>query len=99
MSKNIVVLSDGTGQDGGVGYNTNIYKTFNVIENRTKNQIVFYDPGLGTAGAELLQQITGYGISKNIKDCYKFIFENYESGDQIYLLGFSRGGSYGKKPL
>lgn len=93
MSKNIVVLSDGTGQEGGVGYNTNIYKIFNIIEDRTKNQIAFYDPGLGTAGAELLQQVTGYGISKNIKDCYKFIFENYESGDQIYLLGFSRGAA------
>lgn len=93
MPKNIVVLSDGTGQEGGVGYNTNIYKTFNIIKDRTDNQIVFYDPGLGTAGAELVQQITGYGISKNIQDCYTFIFEHFESGDQIYLLGFSRGAA------
>jgi len=93
MSKNIVVLSDGTGQEGGVGYNTNIYKIFNIIEDRTPRQIVFYDPGLGTAGAELLKQVTGYGISKNIQDCYKFIFEHYESGDQIYLIGFSRGAA------
>lgn len=93
MAKNIVVLSDGTGQEGGVGYNTNIYKIFNIIEDRTPSQIVFYDPGLGTAGAELLKQVTGYGISKNIRDCYKFIFEHFESGDQIYLLGFSRGAA------
>ena len=25
MSKNIVVLSDGTGQDGGTGHDSNIY--------------------------------------------------------------------------
>ncbi len=31
MSKNIVVLSDGTGQEGGVGNNTNIYKIFNLL--------------------------------------------------------------------
>ena len=26
--KNVVVFSDGTGQEGGVGSNTNIYKLF-----------------------------------------------------------------------
>ncbi|MGB1801288.1 MAG: DUF2235 domain-containing protein, partial [Gammaproteobacteria bacterium] len=35
----------------------------------------------------------GMGISKNIKECYEFIFNNYEAGDQIYLFGFSRGAT------
>jgi len=30
MGKNIVVFSDGTGQEGGVGANTNVYKLFNL---------------------------------------------------------------------
>ena len=46
--KNIVVFSDGTGQDGGSGHNTNVYKTFNLILDRSADQISFYDPGLGT---------------------------------------------------
>ena len=56
MPKNIVVFSDGTGQEGGKGFNTNIYKIFNMIEDRTSRQIVFYDPGLGT---DRMNKITG----------------------------------------
>lgn len=93
MAKNIVILSDGTGQMGGEGHNTNIYKIFNTIENRTPQQVIYYDPGIGTGGAELIRQISGYGISKNILDCYRFLFEQYEAGDRIYLLGFSRGAA------
>lgn len=93
MARNIVVLSDGTGQEGGKGENTNVYKLFNMIEDRTRNQIAFYDPGLGTRGAKLMGMASGFGVSKNIKDCYSFIFEHYEAGDRIYLLGFSRGAA------
>ena len=57
MAKNIVVFSDGTGQDGGVRPDqrlSNIYKLFrasrigplNVID--PAQQVAFYDPGLGT---------------------------------------------------
>jgi uncharacterized protein (DUF2235 family) len=93
MAKNIIILSDGTGQEGGVGVNSNIYRIFNIIEDRTDEQIVYYDPGLGTNYSKWLGLISGYGISKNIKDCYRFLFENFESGDQIFLLGFSRGAA------
>lgn len=93
MSKNIVILSDGTGQEGGIGFNTNVYKIFNIIEDRTEEQIVYYDPGLGTHDSGFLGMLSGYGISKNIKDCYRFLFKNYKSGDNIYLIGFSRGAA------
>jgi len=93
MPKNIVIFSDGTGQEGGKGHNSNIYKLFNVIEDRTKNQISFYDRGLGTGWRKLSGNIAGAGISKNILECYTFIFEHYEAGDQIYLFGFSRGAA------
>jgi len=93
VSKNIVVFSDGTGQEGGKGANTNIYKLFNMIEDRTARQISFYDAGLGTGLRKVSGNISGVGISKNIRECYTFIFENYEAGDQIYLFGFSRGAA------
>ncbi|WP_138432062.1 DUF2235 domain-containing protein [Fodinibius saliphilus] len=93
MPKNIVILSDGTGQEGGVGHNTNVYKIFNIIEDRTEDQIVYYDPGLGTHDSGLLGMLSGFGISKNIKDCYRFLFENFEAGDKIFLIGFSRGAA------
>jgi uncharacterized protein (DUF2235 family) len=93
MAKNIVIFSDGTGQEGGVGANTNVYKLFNMVENRTPNQIAFYDRGLGTGFRKFSGNLGGAGVTKNILDCYKFIFENFEAGDQIYLIGFSRGAA------
>ena len=74
MAKNIVVFSDGTGQEGGKKNNTNIYKIFNMIEDRTSRQIAFYDPGLGTGMLKITGNISGMGISRNIQQCYKFIF-------------------------
>jgi len=93
MPKNIVIFSDGTGQEGGKGNNTNVYKLFNMIEDRTQNQISFYDRGLGTGWRKITGNISGMGISQNIYECYQFIFENYMAGDNIFLFGFSRGAT------
>ncbi len=93
MPKNIVVFSDGTGQEGGKLYNTNVYKLFNMVLDRSPEQIAFYDRGLGTGWRKVLGNAAGMGISKNIRDCYQFIFENYVAGDKIYLFGFSRGAA------
>ncbi len=91
MAKNIVIFSDGTGQEGGKKNNTNVYKLFNMIEDRSSRQIAFYDRGLGTGFRKLTGSAAGRGISKNIRECYEFLFENYQSRDQVYLFGFSRG--------
>ena len=93
MSKNIVVLSDGTAQEGGRGRDTNVYKLFKMLENRTPEQVVFYDPGLGTDWRKLTGNAGGMGISKNIRQCYSFIFEHFEAGDRLFLFGFSRGAA------
>ena len=90
--KNIVVFSDGTGQEGGEGNNTNVYKLFNMIEDRTKAQIAFYDAGIGI-GWRKLSAMSGMGITKNILECYQFISDHYQCGDRIFLFGFSRGAT------
>jgi uncharacterized protein (DUF2235 family) len=57
MPKNIVVYSDGTGQDGGVRPEqrvSNVYKMYRASQTGPDNpidpteQVAFYDPGLGT---------------------------------------------------
>lgn len=93
MGKNIIVLSDGTAQEGGKGNNTNIYKLFNMLLDRTDDQVVFYDPGLGTGFNKISGNVSGAGISRNLKQCYQFIFDNYQAGDHIFLFGFSRGAA------
>ena len=112
MPKNIVVFSDGTGQDGGARPEqriSNIYKMYRISRDHADTaidptqQVVFYDPGLGTdIGAtaltgpvrvvqKLLGSVTGAGIKRNIADCYEFLVNHYQPGDRIYLFGFSRG--------
>lgn len=93
MPKNIVVLSDGTGQEGGRGHDTNIYKLFRMLEDRTDRQVVFYDQGLGTDWRKVTGNAFGAGFSVNIQQCYRFIYDHYEAGDKIFLLGFSRGAA------
>lgn len=93
MPKNIVVLSDGTGQEGGKGHDTNVYKLFRMLEDRTEQQVVFYDEGLGTDWRKVSGNIAGAGMRKNILQCYQFVYENYNAGDKIFLFGFSRGAA------
>ena len=93
MPKNIVVLSDGTGQEGGKEYkhDSNVHKLFRMLENRTSRQVVFYDRGLGTNWLRITGNAFGAGFSRNVLECYDFIFQNYQAGDRVYLFGFSRG--------
>ena len=83
MGKNIVVFSDGTNQDGGRGYNSNVYKLFNMIEDRTDRQVAFYDRGLGTGWRKVTGNAFGAGISHNILECYEFIFSEFQAGDVL----------------
>ena len=112
MAKNIIIFSDGTGQDGGVRAEqrlSNIYKMYRAcrVSPETiidpKDQVAFYDPGLGTETTatgmtglvrwtqKTLASVSGRGITTNIVDCYEFLINHYEPGDRIFLFGFSRG--------
>lgn len=70
-----------------------------------RRQVAYYDPGIGTLAADdqvrvtlwqrvklILSMATGLGFSRNVVDCYEAILRLYETGDRIYLFGFSRGG-------
>ena len=69
-------------------------------------QLVFYDPGVGNPGelpgATLWDSLTRYGerlaglgfgrgVYENMAECYQFLMQHYQAGDQIYIFGFSRG--------
>jgi uncharacterized protein (DUF2235 family) len=58
------------------------------------SQIVFYHPGIGTDGGledKIIGGATGATISAHISECYGFICDNWQVGDEIFLFGFSRG--------
>lgn len=101
--KNIVICSDGTGNEYCEN-NTNVVETYTITE-KTADQVVFYDPGVGTGGWEYMEgkkpgdnslkslsdQATGEGLQENVNDAYEYLMETYEEGDRIFLFGFSRG--------
>jgi len=93
-NKKLIVCSDGTWQEINVTYPTNVAKIKAAIEAvKSPDQKVFYDAGVGTRNkiAKLFGGAFGWGLKKNIKDCYNFLCDNYEQGSGIYLFGFSRG--------
>jgi uncharacterized protein (DUF2235 family) len=91
--KNIVVLADGAGQKGGRGHNTNIYRMYTMLVDRTPEQVVFYDAGVGTGRRKVTGNATGRGFGQKVRNAYEFIFEQYQIGDRIFLMGFSRGAA------
>jgi uncharacterized protein (DUF2235 family) len=81
---------------------TNVYKFSQVLmdgdvvdsQGNLWEQVHTYFTGLGTSQYRMLGGLFGYGISGQIKSAYKYICKRYrDEKDQIWLLGFSRGGS------
>ncbi|CAD6887922.1 unnamed protein product [Tilletia controversa] len=57
-------------------------------------QISFYQDGVGTSDgllANIIAGATGVGLADNLIEAYSFLVDNYNDGDEIFLVGFSRG--------
>jgi len=92
--KRIVVCSDGTWNDPHDEIPTNVLRIARAVRPEDEHgvqQIVFYDWGVGSYQHKLRGGVSGLGIMKNIQDGYRFIVQNHDPGDEIFLFGFSRG--------
>jgi hypothetical protein len=53
----------------------------------------FYERGVGTGPG--LDRLTGgalgWGLGQNVRRAYKFLSQNYRTGSEIFVFGFSRG--------
>jgi uncharacterized protein (DUF2235 family) len=97
--KNIILCLDGTGNEYGKNI-TNVVETY-ILSQKTDNQIVYYDPGIGTGGylydentgklRAAYDKATGTGVHKNVEQAYLYLMEKYRAGDRVYIFGFSRG--------
>ena len=97
--KRLVVLFDGTwNKPGNEDETTNVVKLHRVIPDADAQgvrQLVHYVVGIATE--DLGPQLTfaigaiGFGVGDRIRRGYTFLCENYEDGDEIYVIGFSRG--------
>ncbi len=111
-ARNIVLFSDGTGNSSGKLFKTNVWRMYEAVDlgpisTSDREQIAFYDDGVGTSGLKpiaLLGGIFGQGLKRNVLDIYKFACRSYkpsegqepnvdreDKGDLIYSFGFSRG--------
>lgn len=104
---NIVICCDGTrGKYDSEDKNTNVVRLFERLGPDGPDQISYYDPGVGTysplrsVGMGMLDKlaasisgvgITSEGIDNNIEQAYRYLMDYYNSGDRIFLFGYSRG--------
>ena len=92
-----ILLHDGTWQKSDQNNPTNIalfQKCLKDIGEDSVPQKVQYYSGVGVKGGWLKRAwngVTGGDIDNIIKDSLSYIAENYEEGDEIVLLGYSRG--------
>jgi uncharacterized protein (DUF2235 family) len=98
----LVISCDGTWntadqQDGGVSTATNVVRLHSCVAEQGANgveQKKYYHPGVGTDPGllnRLLGGGLGLGLDRNIQSAYAWLCRNYQSGDTLFLFGFSRG--------
>jgi len=95
MSRNIILLSDGTGNSAAKVWRTNVWRTFESLDLSGSDQVAFYDDGVGTSSFKpwaVLGGAFGFGLKRNVIEIYKFACRNYRGdGDRFFGFGFSRG--------
>jgi uncharacterized protein (DUF2235 family) len=104
IPRNLVVLSDGTGNGAGAFWKTNVWRLYQALDvaecpkrvagKDVPRQIAWYDDGVGTSSFRplaLLGGAVGWGLKRNVLDLYTFLCRNYRPHDRIYGFGFSRG--------
>ncbi len=98
--RNIVLLSDGTGNSSASLFKTNVRRIYEALDladprdPRHPRQFAYYDDGVGTSSFRplaILGGAFGYGLARNVRDLYAFLCRTYRPGDRIYAFGFSRG--------
>ena len=104
--KNIVVCCDGTRAEYGESNdNTNVVRLFERLGSDGEGQVSYYDPGVGTYSPlrgpirrgldKLAMAISGSGVDTNVQEAYRYLMDNYQQGDRLYLFGYSRGCAHG----
>ncbi|WP_017935979.1 DUF2235 domain-containing protein [Nocardioides sp. Iso805N] len=97
--KRLVVCCDGTWNKPDSENVTNVEKIARTVQTDPSAtggvyQLVYYISGVGAGSYEadrLLGGAFGLGLFHNVIACYRFLAQNYQPGDEIFIIGFSRG--------
>ncbi|KAG1732689.1 uncharacterized protein EDB91DRAFT_1057950 [Suillus paluster] len=101
--RNLVVCIDGSSNRFGLR-NTNVVELYSQLV-KSESQLTYYNSGVGTQARPTWRFLTyaqywlsskvdlliAWNLEKVILAAYRWISENYQDGDRIYLFGFSRG--------
>src|SRR5687768_16975171 len=85
-SKSIVLFSDGTGNSSAKLFKTNVWRMYEAVDlgpapPGKRNQIAYYDNGVGTSGFRplaILGGVFGWGLKRNVLDIYQYACRNYD---------------------
>src|ERR1700730_5556972 len=101
--RNLIVLSDGTGNSASKSFKTNVWRLYQALNLREGKEVAVFGDGVGTSSLTVLRIIglaLGVGVKRNVLNLYKFLCHNYWretqadgqiKGDCIWMFGFSRG--------
>ena len=89
-----MVILDGTRSSLEPNYISNAGLTYQLLsrDKPSASLSVFYEPGLQWQSWRSARDVlTGRGINRQIARAYGFLASRYRPGDQIFLMGYSRG--------
>ncbi|KJA23235.1 hypothetical protein HYPSUDRAFT_138053 [Hypholoma sublateritium FD-334 SS-4] len=102
-ARTLVLCFDGTSNEYDAD-NTNVVKFFALLRKDCfDEQLCYYQAGVGTYfepgvvsplfewWAKILDLAFAWYLDVHVMDGYKFLMQNYRSGDKICIFGFSRG--------
>ena len=92
--RNIVLLSDGTGNSAAKLHKTNVWWLYQTLDLGDDDQIALYDDGVGTSGFRPLQGLSGaitWDCRATCANLYEFLCRHSLPGRLHLRLRFSRG--------
>ncbi|OBZ68675.1 hypothetical protein A0H81_11013 [Grifola frondosa] len=101
--RNLVVCIDGTSQQFG-SKNTNVIELYSQLV-KDQTQMTYYNSGIGTYAKPSRKTLRhwvqvvdskidlaiAWNFDQTVKRAYRWLAENYQDGDRIFMFGFSRG--------
>jgi len=87
--RSIALFLDGTWNT--ITSNTNVWRLKSLCK-KDGSQLVYYSAGVGTQyGEKLRGGMFGLGLDQEVIDAYEWLIQNYVTGDELFIFGFSRG--------
>jgi hypothetical protein len=92
--KRLVVCCDGTWSLADQVGPTNVSKLYRAVAmGPSIAQVVHYDPGVGTRRWDRIRAGGPGGLARSVMESYRFLVEQYTPGDELFLIGGSRGAT------